>query len=48
MFAAVIEGACESQFAVATDQHGALQMTEIEQEESFFLVNVRDMPLRRR
>src|SRR5881227_661162 len=41
MFAAVIEGASQGEFAVTTDQNRALQMTEIEQEESFFLVNFR-------
>src|SRR5438552_13619365 len=41
MFAAVIEGASQGEFAVTTDQNRALQMTETEQEESFFLVNFR-------
>src|SRR5882757_3352242 len=41
MFAAVIEGASQGELAVTTDQHCALQMTEIEQEESFLLVDVR-------
>src|SRR5205814_783051 len=41
MFAAVIEGPSQGELAVTTDQHCALQMTEIEQEESFLLVDVR-------
>ena len=41
MLAAVIEGASQGEFAITTDQHGALQMTEIEQKEGFFLVNFR-------
>src|SRR5438874_4092611 len=41
MFAAVIEGASQGELAVTTDQHCALQMPEIEQEESFLLVDVR-------
>ena len=41
MFAAIIEGASQDELSFTTDQHCALQMPEIEQEESFLLMDVR-------
>ena len=42
MFAAIFEGPRQGQFAVATDEDCALQMSEIEQKERFVAMTLRD------